>query len=317
MNYFHLDPDCVALFRFEPGALPVDSLGLFPNLDTYGSPASDQTNFWEGSGSCYFNGSGAFFAKGDGSLPAGFPLKSGDTVKKFSAAFWGRFPNTNTGAAISKDYLNIGRLFRFYPGAGETVQIGWGYGSPPYPGNVEWLDTGFTLTHNQVYHFGLALDGVAKYLLLRIWGATENQIVYSHIFTPVNELAPPNSYSALAIGASSGSGSGLLTGNLDELAIFKDLLTADEIDAIRTGVYLTPPQNPDNCLSQTSCMAIPGNLANLRSATKCAGITLPTPAAMRSHTLSQALLQALPHACLSKTSCQSLILDGGDFFLTF
>jgi hypothetical protein len=77
-----------------------------------------------------------------------------------------------------------------------------------------------------------------------------------------------------------------------------------------------PPDPPADCRSSTRCEAIPGFCEPARSETTCETITLPRPSDCRSLTTAQALLEAPPNTCVSRTTCQPIILDGGDFFLT-
>ena len=96
-NDFTDDPNCVALWRFESGAVPflADSIGTNEPLVDYGTVAEDTVNYKEGACSADFGGSQSFHID-DADLDAGFPIKNGDTNKKVSVCGWYR-PDVITG----------------------------------------------------------------------------------------------------------------------------------------------------------------------------------------------------------------------------
>jgi hypothetical protein len=98
-----------------------------------------------------------------------------------------------------------------------------------------------------------------------------------------------------------------LTSNTNNAGTFIYQIEAEESAA----------EPPANSISATRCETIPNALTNLSSLTTCEAIAMLRPADCRSLTISHALLLAIPHACVSKTTCQPIVFDGGDFFLAF
>ena len=87
-NDFSGDTNCVALYRFENGALTTDTKGTNTLNVSGGSPEADTVNYQEGSASCLFDAAAHdAFSIADGSLDAGFPLKDGDAVGDISVCF--------------------------------------------------------------------------------------------------------------------------------------------------------------------------------------------------------------------------------------
>lgn len=80
-------------------------------------------------------------------------------------------------------------------------------------------------------------------------------------------------------------------------------------------IYIPTPSNPDAAISITACEAIAAKPDNVSSLSIIEDITMPVLGTCRSLTISQGLLFNNPVKCASKTSCSSIILDAGDFFL--
>ena len=129
-NDFSGGSSCKALWRFEPGALDVNSIGGNPFI-LNGSPVSG-TDFQEGSGSIRLVTSSNQWAYiTEANLPSGFPLTSGDSVKQ--ATFLIRVNPTSSGSArqlISK--IISGSLSFWICIYYNELIIYWGYGGSSF-----------------------------------------------------------------------------------------------------------------------------------------------------------------------------------------
>ena len=232
-NDFSGDSNCVALWRFEDGALTVDSIGT-NTLTAVGVPTADTSIYKEGGASVNYNSTyhGIF----DADLDTGFPLKNGDTNKKISVCFWVRFTNLpGTGLqtylfskwkvanqrSILIQCYNDGASSRFY------LSIGSDAGD-------EFVDHGSALSAEVWYHIGVTYQDSDKSYKIRIWddnagallggaevsGNTTNDI---RVSTDPVRIAYPSPYD--------------WQGKIDEMVVFNRILTSDEIDQIRAGTY--------------------------------------------------------------------------------
>jgi len=117
-NNFSTDTSCQALYRFEHGALTVDSIRS-NTLTAVATPTEDLVNFKEGACSAVLNGSTQYFVRTDTNLSANFPLKSTDTVKQATFAGWFYFNAANWNACFSKRPAGYG----MWMGSGASGQL--------------------------------------------------------------------------------------------------------------------------------------------------------------------------------------------------
>ncbi len=231
-NNFANDPSCIALWRFESGALTVDSKGNNALTTSTNPPTVDTANKMEGGASVNFAG-GQYFSIADAGLDAAFPLKSGDASKLFSICFWYRFNGYVQNSKIfSKwDYSGNKRSFSIQPGNGAYAGgIDWGYADGI---QTQWLPfTWWPSNSTTWYHFGICVDGIRKLVYIRVWNGSA--IAYEAWLHPNYELwvgtAP------LMLGSEVG-GSNSIQAKADEMVVFNRFLAPDEIDAIRAGTY--------------------------------------------------------------------------------
>jgi hypothetical protein len=234
-NDFFNDPSCKALWRFEPGALTVDSKGgniLIP----LNEPTEDLVNFKEGTGAVLYDKlSNQRHYILDTNLDAGFPTKSGDVVKKISLCCWFK-PNTiNSYCVIAgkKDWTNSKVSLSLCIRDNGKIFVSWGYKAGQYE---RYLD-GPTLVASHNYHATVVADGVIKTCHLRVFDETANTVTnYNTTFAESLYITD----AAWAIGGSY-EGSDPYNGLVDEVVVFNRLLSDDEIDAIRTATFPPPP----------------------------------------------------------------------------
>jgi hypothetical protein len=195
----------------------------------------------------------------------------------------------------------------------KTGQLGFRW-RPLNGGDFQSFTNIYTFQTGHLYHIGLVIDGRGKKFRFRIYDATED-IVNTYNFSTSQEIYV-DGYPLLLNHHGYPVGGGSINCYVDELCVFNRLLSDTEIDLIRNNEFIPLPIL-DDCRSLTTCQAL-GKIPNLlRSLTSCEAISLLAPDILRSLTKSEVLTKAIANALISKTRCQSIILDGGDFFLAF
>jgi len=231
-NDFSTDNRCKALWRFENN---LDDGKGGNHLTGSGSVAFSSADKKEGSYSADFEQTESDYAyRPDANLDVGFPLKSGDVVKKISVCCWVK-PESNQASAnifAKVDTTGNRRTFSLAVWSG-IVKVLNGYSNGAL---WEILDTGYLLANGEWYHIGVSFDGVNKYALVRIFRAS-NSSVSTYQFNFANETNIEDA--DITVGARHGGGD-YYDGLIDELVVFNDLLTTIEIDAIRAGTYAGP-----------------------------------------------------------------------------
>jgi hypothetical protein len=106
-----------------------------------------------------------------------------------------------------------------------------------YNGGASWetISHATAMSTGVWYHVGCTFDNSDKSYRIRVWDDNASTILGSDkTGTATNNINVEDGF--LVIGDTWG-GSPLLDGQLDEIVVFKDILTADEIDQIRGGTY--------------------------------------------------------------------------------
>lgn len=238
-NVFTADPNCVALWRFEQGELLADSIGL--NLLENDGVQTDPVDSQEGDTSAAFVANEQDWMRIDDSfLSADFPTKSGDTDVEMSICFWMKPARFSYESMIISKYLiaTDARSWRIFtsnrtPGKGVLkFSLGTGSGStfktyafkePEQELNVDhWYHVAFTYRDaDRSYHVRV-WDETVDALLFDAEGMTDYRIAVTDAPIFLGNLPLESRY---------------FDGRLDEMVVFKDVLTSDEIDRIRQGGY--------------------------------------------------------------------------------
>lgn len=242
-NDYSGDADCVALWSIENGALTTDSVGGNTLTNPGTLVYSDTTNYKEGSGSGVRTaGAGRYMYRTDTDLDAGYPLKNGDSNKKISVCFWVR---ATALPAVGQHLFSYSKwdsgtrsiaLSMFNDSGTVRYNFIHGYNNGD---SAEFLEhAGVNITTNIWYHVGVTYDDSDKSYRIRIWddnasSATEttgNATNNINIETADQRVIATSSDNDFA-------------GQHDEIVVFKDVLSAAEIDKIRSGTYPTgsPP----------------------------------------------------------------------------
>lgn len=233
-NDFSTDANCVAVWRFENGALTADSKGS-NTLTSNGTPVSDTVDFKEGAGCVDLELSDVdYYSITDASLDAGFPLKNGDTNKKISVCAWFKLESVSVAQYIymkGAHSTNKRSFAVYFDGTKLNILLGITSGTA-----YETITHASSLTTGRWYHCGATFDDASKAYNIRIWDDTAAAIAGTDkTGTSTNNVNVADA--ALQIGARD-AGNAPLDARLDEVVVFKDILTADEIDAIRAGTYV-------------------------------------------------------------------------------
>ena len=234
-NDFSSDTNCVALWSFENEALKTDSKGSNTLTNGgYGNPSADTVNYKEGSASADFESSSneCLYIQ-DGNLDAGFPIKNGGTGV-ISVCFWIKLESiTGQHSIFDKTYTGGGHSFLIDVLSGTPafrMHIGYDGGS-----SLEVLTHASEISTGIWYHVGMTFDNADKSYRIRVWDDNAGSILGSDLTgTATNNMNI--SAQILHIGAYQQTNN-FLDGLLDELVVFKDILSADEIDGIRGGAF--------------------------------------------------------------------------------
>jgi hypothetical protein len=238
-NNFAADLSCVALWRFENGALDTDSIGT-NTLSEGGSPAADTVNFLEGAASLSLGGS-AYVYRTDANLAAGFPLKDGDATKLITVCCWVKVTSGETIWSKFKTSGGRSLCLRYVSPSFKLMYGTSASGSSEY--TLGACSTGVW------YHISVMVDGVNG----RIWA-----IIYNNT-TGVTQFYSNTGLAALYVGTAQwsigerGANEGYkLTGKMDEVVVFNALKNYSELLAIRQQTFAYPVVLPANVFSGDS-----------------------------------------------------------------
>lgn len=233
-NDFTTDINCVALWRMESASLTTDSIGTntLTNVGTTAATASGQ--YKEGSCAADFESlDNDYMYINDSDLDADFPLKNGDTTKKFSIAFWAKPESTGKDRCVVSKYDSVNNkrslAIRFDYSA---IQILNGYNNGE---SAESWNSDSKIYAGRWYHIGVVHDGVNKTTTVRLYDEYYGEST-TYTLTWNNETNVEDS--PFVLGTTGNFDSTYdYDGILDEVAVFKDLLSVDDIDQIKNNTY--------------------------------------------------------------------------------
>lgn len=181
------------------------------------------------------NGSNQWAYRNDADLSAGFPLKSGDTTKKVSWALWVKVESFSSSYRyLLNKYNTLGNLrslgLNYF---NSDLRIFWGYNSGA--SGLTWSGI-HTLTEGQIYHIGVAVDGVNQTALVRVWDATANQ-AYTYTKTDWGQELSVADTPFVVGNTGTFSTTYDWDGLIDEVVVANDLLSVAEFDSIRLGTF--------------------------------------------------------------------------------
>jgi len=165
----------------------------------------------------------------DANLDSGFPLKSGESNKTFSIAFWFYLESVGIGQWFPSKYASGNFSF--------IVQI-----LTSNKLNFQWSSNGSsadsskthdsTLSINTWYHVACTYDESDDSFRIRIWDDTAEEILGTDLTGTGGDIYIGTALFRVGTGSSSSP-----DGNIDELVVFDRVLSVADIDAVRAGTY--------------------------------------------------------------------------------
>jgi len=227
-NNFSGDPNCVALWKLDNNAN--DSQGG-NDLTEVGSPSYDSGDYKEGSYCIDLERDSTQYGTiADADLDSGFPNKNGTSEQSFSACFWCKPESltayngliakngANDSWAVILDASNKVRFVVYYSGGNTGITFGTA------------LSTGIW------YHIAITYDASTNGMKIRIWDDNAGALLDSNATGTVGgDLIATTA--PLEIGRQNEDTARCFDGKFDEVVFFKDILSDDDIDAIRAGTY--------------------------------------------------------------------------------
>ena len=242
-NIFTEDVNCVGLWTMED-LDATDTADYSGNGNTLVNSASNvdpnTSIIKEGATSAYWaDNAAAELQCFDRNLSTNFPGKEGFSNTTVSACAWFRIETINSYANIcgkievSKESWAIW----VYSSGGPNVHLN--IGNELGQGSESITHSGTTVAVNQWYHVGITYDGPTKAYRIRVWDETGGSATET-TGTATNAMNIENGTFGVMnqnVGDSTPGDSWALRGYIDEVVVFNDVLTADEIDQIRGGTY--------------------------------------------------------------------------------
>ena len=248
-NNFQADPNCVALWTFEEETLVKDVKGT-NHLENNGVTAKID-DFKEGAACADFEAmQHDWMSIDDDDLSLDFPTRSGTTQPgyKISICYWMKLESYSfAGTMISKYLITTDdRSWRFWINTGKnelSVSLGKKLGDDFDSYLMDAPEKNLAL--NTWYHVAFTYDDATRNYRVRIWDDA-TQTIYHDVegvtFWNVSVTDAPLVFGDMLLQST------YFDGQLDEVAVFKDVLTELEIDQIRQGAYMNvdPGTNPGN-----------------------------------------------------------------------
>lgn len=226
-NDFSGDPHCVALWKFDNDA--TDSKGG-NDLTPVDSPTYDSSVKKEGTHSADLP-SGPYFTIADADLDANFPGKNGTSEQSFSICCWYRKNSNKAGLFVSKLGVSGKWSYRIWQSSSSVIRFQIGYNNGE---SVTSLYFGTVTVADIWYHIAAVYNASDNSMKIRVWDDNAGALLDSNATeTAGGDMTPADA--PILIGGDGGDYN--IDGYLDEVVIFKDVLTDDEIDDIRAGTY--------------------------------------------------------------------------------
>ena len=174
----------------------------------------------------------------DALLSDDFPLKNGDLNKEISVACWVKFtslPSAGNWAAMFAKYDYVTGQRTIMTSVYNSSGAKWGFLLGYNSGNSAETITSSVLTApvaDRWYHVAHTFRDSDKSWKIRVWDSIA-ETVEEDTGTTTNNINIESSLVQIGKGGASNS----LQGRLDEMVVFRDILTSDEIDEIRSGLY--------------------------------------------------------------------------------
>jgi hypothetical protein len=239
-NNFATDPNCVALWRFEPTHLTVDSRST--NGLTNNGAQDEALDFREGAGCANFKaGESDWMTIDDDDLSSNFPTKNGGAKRDISVCFWMKPRAFPYGGTMICKYLPAteDRSWRLFT-EGSTnayLSLSLGTGTGASFKKYDFSDPNQLFPAGHWYHVAFTYRDVDRTYHVRMWDATAGVLRLDKTGVATFRIAVTEAPIVLGnVPMLSYNYDGLL----DEMVVFNDVLTTPEIDQIRLGTYVKP-----------------------------------------------------------------------------
>ncbi len=234
-NNFLADPNCVALYYFEPEGLTADSSGNGNTLTNVNSVSGSSTAIQGSQSASFATYYKRYLYREDAGLSSNFPLKSGDTNKKMTVCAWIRPAALNWHNLFHKGDSNgkysLGVMLTYY----NDLEVYFGYNGGA---SSEAHRHGSALTVNEWYHVAVTYQDSDRSYRLSVWDDESQDILGTDLVGNAGHSINVED-GPFFIGSGTGGASPTFTwqGLIDEVVVFRDVLTPDEIAQIRDGSY--------------------------------------------------------------------------------
>jgi len=245
-NIFTGDPNCKALYDFEgiQSVAITDKIGgndMGMPDPTPGAQFST-TTYKEAAQSleCLSGVNSDILYATDASLDAGFPCSNGESLTSFSVCVWVRFDSVPDAYASDAIFAKWNSIFAgSFRLAVYTDAIDSSIRFQHYDTGTRSYDHASAVVAGRWYHIGLSYNVADDGYVIRIWDDTAGAILGTDK-TGTLVSSPTAANNPWCIAVQDGNWGSILDGWLDELVVFNDVLTTDEIDQIRSGTYGAP-----------------------------------------------------------------------------
>jgi hypothetical protein len=242
-NNFAVDPNCVALWQFEPSKLLVDSIGT-NTLTQYHRVDVNTADHRQGLASAQLIrnlGEIRYMSINDANLSPDFPFKNGTTNNKMSVACWFKADDlaaliTTGGSLIAKNAIDKQSYFVSVALQDGKYRVWVGLG---FDNGARWeflRDLTTEIQPHQWYHVAVTLNDSDRSYRIRIFDETA-AAVHETVGIYANKINVENA--AVKVGGDLYERQ-TWDGVIDEMVVFNDILTVAEIDKIRQGTYGKP-----------------------------------------------------------------------------
>jgi len=234
-NIFTSDPRCQAHYRFENGALTIDSSPAIGGngantLVAYGTPTADLSDYLEGAACVSLDTPTDYFAIPDASLSPNFPLKNGDTNKRITVCIrFKQISQTNAYIWSKYNYTANKRSLALVNSAG-TLTVYWGYNGGASGSSL----TIGSISNNEWYFCAVVADGETKYIKNYLYKYSTGGWT---ITTPTPAGILTVNDSDWYVGGVAGTTDYRFNGKIDDVIVHNDCLELIEIQKIQNQTF--------------------------------------------------------------------------------
>ncbi|MEN6427183.1 MAG: pre-peptidase C-terminal domain-containing protein [Phycisphaerales bacterium] len=241
-NDFTVDPDAVAWWRFETSKLGADTIAT--NILTNHGAVAKTTDKKEGDSSADLEASELdYLWIPDANLSSDFPLRAAGTSKSISVAYWmkleslpafGSTMDPFSKADVTNGKISITHMVNLLGQIGFLA--GWKNGQN---WNNYWTTTTEKVAVGKWYHVVITYNDNNQNYRINVWDAEAAALVANTTGTTLYHMSVTDA--DVCVGARSDAvDRRYFDGLLDEMVVFKDVLTEAEIAKIRAGTYGKP-----------------------------------------------------------------------------